>query len=147
MLPNNFWKKIVKTDDCWNWVGAKTCGYGVVKINKKTVYAHRLIYKSIKGKIKKGLYIDHICKNRGCVNPDHLRQVTPKINAIENSNSITAICHKKTHCPKGHKYKGRNLIRFKHKNNWHRKCRTCYNALSLARYYKKKNKIILRRDK
>lgn len=73
-----FWAKVAKTDGCWNWQGPvnpKT-GYGYYN-NKR---AHRLAYEWLVGPIPKGLHIDHVCFNRICVNPEHLRAITQKQN-------------------------------------------------------------------
>lgn len=78
-----FWSKVVKTEDCWEWTGAKTgAGYGHVLLNYKNVYAHRLSYELLVGPIPEGLVIDHVCRNRGCINPEHLEPVTPRENVM-----------------------------------------------------------------
>ena len=79
-----FWAKVEKTDGCWNWTGSiHTQGYGVIKIDSKMKRAHRLSYELAIGRIPDGLLIDHICHNKGCVNPAHLRLATQKQN-VEN---------------------------------------------------------------
>jgi hypothetical protein len=72
--------RIDKKTGCWNWIGAKSQGYGVMRKEKKTVLAHRYNYEEKKGKIPKGMFIDHLCRNPTCVNPDHLEVVTPREN-------------------------------------------------------------------
>lgn len=62
---------------CWNWLLYKNdCGYGVTGKTGKTIAAYRLNYIEKYGEIKNGLQLDHLCRNRICVNPDHLEQVT-----------------------------------------------------------------------
>lgn len=67
--------------ECWRWVMAKsTAGYGQVRFNGKAVYVHRLFYEAFKGKIPRGLTIDHLCRQRDCFNPKHLEAVSNKEN-------------------------------------------------------------------
>lgn len=81
-----FWKKVEKQDGCWPWKGAQNRGtrYGFfhVKVGDKwgNKSAHRISYELSIGDIPEGMHIDHICFNRICVNPDHLRPVTQKQN-------------------------------------------------------------------
>lgn len=79
-FKERFWAKVTKTETCWNWTGAKVNGYGVVKRHTVQGQAHRYSYEMAKGPIPEGLFIDHICRNPSCVNPDHLRPVTQKQN-------------------------------------------------------------------
>lgn len=81
-----FWSKVIKGDGCWEWVGSKNGGnYGKLGVSGTTIYAHRISYELHKGPIPDGMHVDHICRNRSCVNPDHLRTVTNKQNH-ENLN-------------------------------------------------------------
>jgi len=68
-----FWVKVNKTDSCWLWTGATTAKYGVFRINGGNSVAHRVSYQWAKGEIPEGVQLDHMCHNRSCVNPDHLR--------------------------------------------------------------------------
>ncbi|UYL86613.1 HNH endonuclease [Arthrobacter phage RadFad] len=78
-FEQRFWEKVEKTEGCWNWTAAKNSGYGRFQIgNKKLVQAHRVAYELTNGPIAPGLFIDHMCHNRACVNPAHLRTVTNK---------------------------------------------------------------------
>ena len=65
-----------KDGGCWLWMGCLRNGYGVLMVSKKAEYAHRLSYERFRGSIPAGLDIDHLCRNRACVNPDHLEPVT-----------------------------------------------------------------------
>jgi hypothetical protein len=81
-----FWEKVQKTSTCWVWTASTSCGYGTFGIgNHRTTQAHRYSYESLVGRIPKGSQIDHICHNRRCVNPSHLRLASVQQNA-QNHN-------------------------------------------------------------
>lgn len=89
-----FWVKVDKTEGCWNWTAnTSTKGYGQFWVNGKLNQAHRVSWEQVSGPIPTGLLIDHMCHNRRCVNPSHLRTVTNKQNmenrrgAMRNSKS------------------------------------------------------------
>lgn len=72
-----FFDKVCKTENCWNWNGYSTRkGYGQFWDGAKVIYAHRYSYEHFLGKIPEGLQVDHLCRNQGCVNPNHLEAVT-----------------------------------------------------------------------
>lgn len=76
-----FWNNVLKTESCWLWLGYKNYeGYGKFSNNRKPVFVHRYSYELSNGVIKDGLTIDHLCRVRHCVNPDHLEAVTKKEN-------------------------------------------------------------------
>ncbi len=78
-----------KGDGCWEWNSTRNDqGYGVMRINGQQVRAHRKAFEIARGPIPPGMFLDHICRNRGCVRPDHLRIATAKQNA-ENTPSHT----------------------------------------------------------
>lgn len=85
MSTPNFWAQVDRTaGPCWLWLGRINRGYGVFPIGgNKTVAAHRIAYELTTGTIPEGMVIDHICHNKACVNPEHLRLATIKQN-IEN---------------------------------------------------------------
>lgn len=125
--------------ECWEWTATLNSeGYGMYFIENNVVRsAHRISYDIFKGLECMGLVIDHICRNRKCVNPDHLREVSNAINNLENSQGPSAINALKTHCKYGHEYTPENtrkvLNRKGHKNN--RACQKCYNGKAIARLF------------
>lgn len=106
----NFYDKIRLPNEngCMLWNGATARGYGRVRLDKTLFPAHRVSYYLAYGQPSPYLVLDHICGDRSCVNPDHLEPVTPKENILRGAG-FTASHAKKTHCPKGHPYKGSNL--------------------------------------
>ena len=101
---NRFLKYIEKDKDgCWNWIGGLLHnGYGAFTGEKrKSVRAHRFSYEMYKEKIPKGLTIDHLCRNKRCVNPEHLEAVTMRVNVLRGS-SFAAKNARKDHCLRGH---------------------------------------------
>jgi len=112
---------------CWVWMGAlDKDGYGKFKIGSRTdnsrrmVRPHRWSYEFAIGLIPDGMQIDHLCRNRACVNPAHLEAVTPLENHRRGLRALFPVC------PKGHAIEGRNEVKRK---GGHR-CRICFNEWS-----------------
>jgi len=107
---------------CWVWQGAKDKGYGKVRVGSKILGVHRVAYEAIIGPIPVGLEIDHLCRNHGCYNPEHLEPVTHKEN-LRRGNTHG----KETHCPQGHSYSGSNLMTGRQKrHSIYRRCKICH---------------------
>jgi hypothetical protein len=98
---------IKREDGCWEFTGDKAAGYGRLWVHGKAVRAHRFMYVAAKGEIPSGLVLDHLCRNKACVNPEHLEAVTDRENILRGSG-LAAANSKKTHCPKGHEYSAEN---------------------------------------
>lgn len=115
--------------ECWPWRGRSISqGYGQLRHDGKTHKAYRLVYELLVGPIPQGLEIDHICRNRICVNPTHLEPVTKHEN-WRRSDCPTAVNARKTHCPAGHAYDDVNARTYR----GFRYCRACERARSTAR--------------
>lgn len=121
-----FWSHVCKTDACWLWTGfIGPNGYARFRIGgtgSQHEGAHRYAYQLYYGPIAPGNQIDHLCKVRHCVNPQHLEQVSPQENNAR-SNSPSAQNATKTHCPRGHIYDKNNTYIDKHHGN--RNCKQC----------------------
>lgn len=87
-------------DDCWLWVGARDSeGYGSIRREGRTLKSHRWFYEQMVGRIPDGMQLDHLCRVRHCVNPDHLELVTPGENQVRGLRgfSLTGLCRAGLH--------------------------------------------------
>src|SRR5262249_30428470 len=102
-------------------------GYARGWIGGRTRRVAPAVYECISGSVPSGLIVDHKCRVRCCVNPDHLRAITQRENVVSgDSPGITRARHARvTHCPQGHEYTAENTIWFKRDGYRYRKCRTC----------------------
>lgn len=91
IAPKNFWAKVEKTNTCWNWQGKlRPDGYGQVNSYGEVLLPHRISYALANNGVMPKAHVDHICHNRSCVNPDHLRLVTRKQN-MENRSGASKV--------------------------------------------------------
>lgn len=123
-LRNRIENNSRKIGGCWVWQRSfYNSGYPRTSINTKSVSAHRASYEVFKGAIPKDLQIDHLCRNKTCVNPDHLEAVTARINTLRAPNAIATINSLKTHCLRGHEFSIQNTYSRKDRNE--RMCKKC----------------------
>lgn len=114
----------VTDSGCWQWTGwLESNGYARFTIGQKRTGAHRWAYERFVGSIPPGMAIDHLCRNRACVNPDHLEPVTTRANLLRGE-TLAAANAAKTHCKHGHKFTPENTVRDGAGN---RQCRECRN--------------------
>lgn len=107
---------------CWLWPSIfRNSGYGRVKVGGRGCVAHRVVYEQVRGKIHEGLQLDHLCRVRSCVNPDHLEPVTPRENQ-RRGKTFTKEKYAMTHCINGHELRGANLFI---RANGSRRCQKC----------------------
>ena len=117
-----FWSRVERSEGCWFWCGSVSSGrYGNTAIDGKYVYAHRFSFFLANGRWPKH-DADHICHNKLCVRPDHIRDVTHRENM--NSRRCSKICKR------GHKLEGDNL--YTYSNGTRRRCKTCIPIMMAA---------------
>jgi hypothetical protein len=128
---DRFMSKIqVAEDGCWVWSGyLLPGGYGTLSVYGRTVLAHRFAYTELVGDIPPGLVIDHLCRNRACVNPDHLEPVSMRENLMRGEGLAAANVTKKA-CPSGHAYDVANTYTDR---TGRRHCRTCHRGREVTR--------------
>lgn len=116
-----FMRWVTKTDGCWLWTGPQNlAGYGSFGVGRGSKRnAHRWLWEQLNGPASSKLHLDHLCRNRLCVNPDHMELVSHSENIRRgvHPNHMGA----KTHCPQGHPYDEANTYRYRNT----RRCRTC----------------------
>lgn len=129
-FPARFWRKVDQSAGpagCWLWTGAVNSrtsrGYGVAWAGDRIQLAHRVAYELVIGPIPDDADIDHLCRNRLCVNPAHLEPVTHRENVLRGEGP-SAREARKTHCKNGHEFTPENTYAWPARP-WQRQCRRC----------------------
>lgn len=142
---NRFWSKVNKTEECWIFIASgNKWGYGQFWYQGKFIAAHRFSYMIENGPIKEGLEIHHLCRNRRCVNPEHLEALTKQEHnkrwrnlgpAVEATKKRYA---ERTECSKGHPLTKENTRHYTNRKGYiTRKCRTCHRENEAGRRKRK----------
>ena len=133
LIEERFWSKVDKSGPlfngtyCWLWKEHLTgTGYAQFRVGEKHILVHRFAYELLKGQIPVGLEIDHLCRRRSCVQPEHLEVVTPRDNTLRGTG-VAAQAARATHCPQGHPY---DLFNTYLRPDGGRDCRRCRNHRS-----------------
>ena len=117
-VAHYFASHFVANGKCRLWTGSKNNGgYGVASIQGKRGLAHRMHYEHVIGKLRKGRFLDHLCRNRLCIRLAHLEPVSLRENIRRGLNGVL-----KTHCINGHPWIKENIYRAK---NGDGTCRIC----------------------
>lgn len=122
------------TGECWVWTGSTAVDtYVRFQVHGKWHQGHRIAYRDFGGKIDDGLKLDHLCRNKRCVNPAHLEPVSQ----IENVQR--GIVGNKTHCPSGHEYNETNTRIENRRGSNIRICKPCLKAQRHEQYLARKS--------
>lgn len=131
-----FWEKVDKSggaDSCWIWLGAKSSGYGVFRLNNVMDSSHRVVWRLTHGPIPYGAWVLHACDQKLCVNPKHLRLGTPKDNTQDMlSKNRGRWKTKPAYCKNGHKFDTGNTYT---SPSGTRRCRACNRERDKKYYY------------
>lgn len=133
-----FWKRVPDRGrgGCWDWRGVvnEKSGYGYLTIGNRQWSAHRTAWTLTNGAIPNSLTVDHLCRNRKCVNPAHMAIVSPKENTLRGYGP-TAVNARKTHCIHGHELTPDNI---RNSSCGWRVCRKCHRVRRLATKLKRR---------
>ena len=129
-IEERFWEKVKKTPTCWLWTGALNKGHGVFQ-DQKQIYAHRFAYELLRDSIPAGLQLDHLCRNRACVNPDHLEAVSCRTNLLRGK-TLASLNANKQFCKNGHPFDETNT--YVRPNGEGRTCISCRRTAKKRHY-------------
>ena len=117
-----FFQKVDASGPCWLWTGyTMPSGYGRMTRKQIGYLAHRYAWELLVGPIPNGMELDHLCKVRNCVNPDHPEPVSHAENNRRSGN-LAGLRSRQTHCKNGHEFAEENIYRNARGN---RVCRAC----------------------
>ena len=134
-----FWQKVTfQENGCWIWnAHTNHDGYGLFWPKHGTgISAHCFIYQYLRGPIPEGLELDHLCRNRSCVNPWHLELVPHKVNVARGNAGIEQ--SNRTHCSRGHQFDSTNTYFY----NGKRGCIICRRERSRIHRLMRKNYVV-----
>jgi hypothetical protein len=129
-------------DGCLEWVAfVEHSGYARIWLNRKNVMAHRAVYEYHFGPIPAGLVIDHLCRNKRCVRPEHLEAVTNSENVLRGvgPSVVREAAAARTHCKSGHPFDDSNLYVFP---DGTRTCLTCKRQRAREHYEQNRQRYI-----
>lgn len=130
-----FWARVKKTPDHWEWTGVLSrLGYGSFMAEGHLWMVHRYSYELLVGPIPEGLTLDHLCRVRHCVWPEHLEPVTLQENILRGSGPIAQHAVK-THCDRGHPFNEENTRIRMRNGRPTRVCKVCKNEDERRRYH------------
>ena len=134
-----FMQRVDVTPECWLMSGSQAGGYVQFQYQGKRIMSHRFAYIAFEGGIPDELEIDHLCRTKNCVNPDHLEPVTTRENLRRDPNNLSTINASKAECVRGHDFSDSYLM-----PNGERRCLHCA-KINNRLWYERNRSEVLRR--